>query len=93
MDDIEFTKTGSGPTADQKLNRLKCACFAALHLCVYETLDAGAFYSSGQQGTAFVNRGNVIRGNNFTGILNHAEGKGVQSASVQAVKQLKDITF
>lgn len=56
-----------------------------LHLCVYETLDAGAFYSSGQQGTAFVNRGNIIRGNTFTGILNHAEGTGVQSASVQAV--------
>jgi len=42
-------------------------------------------YSSGQQGTAFTNRGNVIRGNNFTQILNHAEGTGIQSASVQAV--------
>lgn len=56
-----------------------------LSLCVFETLDAGAFYSSGQQGTAFVNRGNIIRGNNFSRIINHAEGKGVQSASVQAV--------
>ena len=56
-----------------------------LSVCVFETLDAGAFYSSGQQGTAFTNRGNVIRGNNFSKILNHAEGTGVQQASVQAV--------
>ena len=56
-----------------------------LSVCTYETLDAGAFYSSGQLGTAFTNRGNVLRGNTFTGILNHAAGTGVQQASVQAV--------
>ena len=56
-----------------------------LHNCVYETLDAGGFYSSGQSGTAFTNRGNVLRGNTFTKILDHAAGTGVQQASVQAV--------
>ena len=56
-----------------------------LSVCAFETLDAGAFYSSGQQGTAFTNRGNVLRGNTFSEILNHAFGTGVQQASVQAV--------
>lgn len=64
-----------------------------LSVCVFETLDAGAFYSSGQRGTAFTNRGNIIRGNSFSRILNHAEGTGVQSASVQAVTTLKTILF
>ena len=36
-----------------------------LSVCAFETLDAGAFYSSGQLGTAFTNRGNVLRGNTF----------------------------
>ena len=56
-----------------------------LSTCVFETLDAGGFYSSGQHGTAFTNRGNVLHGNHFRQILNHAEGMGVQQASVQAV--------
>ena len=56
-----------------------------LSVCAFETLDAGGFYSSGQQGTAFTNRGNVLRGNHFSKILNHAEGTGVQQASVQAI--------
>jgi hypothetical protein len=56
-----------------------------LFVCAFETLDAGAFYSSGQLGTAFTNRGNVLRGNNFSRILNHAFGTGVQQALVQAV--------
>ena len=56
-----------------------------IRACAFETLDAGGFYSSGQHGTAFTNRGNVLRGNQFSQILNHAEGTGVQQASVQAV--------
>jgi hypothetical protein len=42
-------------------------------------------YSSGQRGTAFTQRGNVLRGNRFNRILNHAAGTGVQQASVQAL--------
>ena len=38
-----------------------------------------------QSGTAFTNRGNVLRGNTFTKILGHAAGTGVQQASVQAI--------
>ena len=53
--------------------------------CTFETLDAGGFYSSGQHGTAFTNRGNTLRANIFSKILNHAEGTGVQQASVQAL--------
>lgn len=34
------------------------------HVC-YETDDSGAFYSCGQQGTSYVQRGNVIRNNTF----------------------------
>ena len=48
--------------------------------CTFETGDAGAFYTCGQRGTAFVNRGNVLRNNTFARIRNTA-GLGVQIAS------------
>jgi len=46
---------------------------------------SGGFYSSGQHGSAFTNRGNTLRGNSFSRILNTAAGTGVQQASVQAL--------
>ena len=52
--------------------------------CTYETVDAGGFYSSGQRGSAFVNRGNVLRSNTIEFVRN-TEGLGVQDASSQAV--------
>jgi len=52
--------------------------------CTFETLDAGAFYSCGQMGNAFTNRGNVLHGNTFIRIHKMA-GTGVQDASNQAV--------
>ena len=39
-----------------------------LDTCVYECGDCGAFYSCGQQGTAWVNRGNTLRNGTFTNI-------------------------
>jgi len=33
--------------------------------CTFETADTGAFYTCGQQATAFTNRGNVLRNNVF----------------------------
>jgi len=51
--------------------------------CTFETIDSGAFYSSGQQGTAFVNTNNVLRNNTFKRVYNVA-GTGVQVASNQA---------
>ena len=55
-----------------------------LDTCAYEAADAGAFYSCGQQGTAFVNRGNTIVGNVFRNVRN-TEGTGVQTAGVSAI--------
>lgn len=52
--------------------------------CAFESSDTGAFYSCGQQGTAFVNRGNVLRGNSFLRIRNTV-GTGVQPPGVQAL--------
>ena len=52
--------------------------------CAYETVDAGGFYSSGQRGSAFVNRGNVLRSNTIE-FVRDEEGMGVQVASSQAV--------
>ena len=52
--------------------------------CAYEAADTGAFYSCGQQGTAFVNPGNRIVNSTFRNIRN-VVGTGVQSASVQAI--------
>ena len=34
----------------------------------YETDDSGAFYSCGQQGTSYVQRGNIIRNNTFRNV-------------------------
>ena len=56
----------------------------ALDTCAFETSDAGAFYTSGQEGTAWVNRGNVLRNNTFVRVRN-AEGGGVQPGNVHAV--------
>ena len=39
-----------------------------LDTCVYECGDCGAFYSCGQQGMAWVNRGNILRNGVFKNI-------------------------
>ncbi len=39
-----------------------------LDSCVYECADCGAFYTSGVDGMAWVNRGNVLTNNTFTNI-------------------------
>jgi hypothetical protein len=52
--------------------------------CTFETIDTGAFYTCGQLGNAFTNRGNVLRGNTFLRARN-TKGTGVQTASNQAV--------
>ena len=52
--------------------------------CTFDTIDSGGFYTCGQRGAAFTNRGNVLRGNTFERIRNTA-GLGVQVASNQAV--------
>ena len=45
-------------------------------LC-YETLDAGAFYSSGSEATAYTNRGNILRNNTFA----HMQMRGGQHSA------------
>ena len=57
--------------------------------CTYETLDSGAFYTCGQQGAAFVNRGNVLRSNCFRRIYNTA-GTGVQRWDANSAVYLDD---
>ena len=52
--------------------------------CTFDTIDSGGFYTCGQRGAAFTNRGNVLRKNVFERIFNTA-GLGVQVASNQAV--------
>jgi hypothetical protein len=52
--------------------------------CTYETADSGGFYTCGQRGSAFTNRGNELRGNTFSRVRN-TRGMGVQIASNQAV--------
>ena len=52
--------------------------------CSYESSDTGAFYTCGQQATAFAGPGNIVRHNTFTRIRN-TEGSGVQSITVQAL--------
>ena len=39
-----------------------------LDTCVYECGDCGAFYSCGQQGTGWINRGNILRNGIFNNI-------------------------
>ena len=50
----------------------------------YETIDSGGFYSSGQRGTAFTNRGNAFR-HNYVARVRNTAGTGFQSASNQGV--------
>ena len=52
--------------------------------CTFETTDSGGFYTCGQGGYAFLNRGNVLRNNTFLRVKNTA-GLGVQVASNQAI--------
>jgi len=59
--------------------------------CTFDTIDSGAFYTCGQRGAAFTNRGNVLRGNRFERIHNTA-GTGVQVASNQAVYMTTNAT-
>ena len=40
----------------------------SLDSCVYECADCGAFYTSGGDGMAWVNRGNRLTNSNFTNI-------------------------
>merc|ERR1712216_27506 len=46
--------------------------------------DTGAFYTCGQQASAFVNRGNVLRHSRFSNVRNTG-GSGVQGVTLQAV--------
>jgi len=55
-----------------------------LDRCAYEAADTGAFYTCGQSGAAFVNRGNTIVDNVFRNVRNTV-GTGVQTAGVQAI--------
>jgi hypothetical protein len=48
--------------------------------CTFDTIDSGGFYTCGQRGAAFTNRGNVLQGNTFERIRNTA-GLGVQVES------------
>ena len=52
--------------------------------CGYETSDIGAFYTCGQQATAWVNPGNILRQNTFRNIRNTGS-HGVQPIWVNAV--------
>jgi hypothetical protein len=52
--------------------------------CGFESSDAGAFYSCGQAGTAFTNRGNVLRHSSFRNVRN-AGSAGVQGITLQAI--------
>jgi len=66
-----------------------------LDTCAFEAADTGAFYTCGQDATAFVNRNNTIRGCTFRNIRNTA-GTGVQGPSVQAIyldDQMSDWTI
>lgn len=54
--------------------------------CALETLDTGGFYTCGQAGSAFVNRGNVLTGNTFARVRNNGScGCQCEAASNQAV--------
>jgi parallel beta-helix repeat protein len=55
-----------------------------LDRCAYEAADAGAFYTCGQGGAAFVNRGNSIFNTVFKNVRNTV-GTGVQTAGVTAI--------
>ena len=52
--------------------------------CAFESSDTGAFYTCGQQASAFVNRGNVLRHSSFSNVRNTG-GSGVQGITLQAV--------
>lgn len=52
--------------------------------CGFESSDTGAFYTCGQEGSAFVNRGNVLRHSTFSNIRNTG-GSGVEGITLQAV--------
>ncbi len=58
--------------------------FNTLDNCAFESSDTGAFYSCGQDGTAFVNPGNVLRHSTFRNIRSTSTA-GVQDIQVQAV--------
>lgn len=52
--------------------------------CSFESSDTGAFYTCGQQATAWINLGNKLRHSTFKKVRN-VGGGGVQSVQVQAV--------
>ena len=52
--------------------------------CGFESSDTGAFYTCGQEGSAFVNRGNILRHSTFSNIRNTG-GSGVEGITLQAV--------
>lgn len=58
--------------------------YNTLDNCAFESSDTGAFYTCGQQATAYVNPGNVLRHSSFRNIQNTG-GSGVQEITIQAV--------
>ena len=58
--------------------------YNTLDTCAFESSDTGAFYTCGQQATAMVNPGNVVRHSTFTNVLNTG-GSGVQGITIQAI--------
>jgi hypothetical protein len=53
--------------------------------CGFESSDTGAFYTDGQEGSAYVNRGNVLRHSSFSNVRNTG-GSGVsRHITLQAV--------
>eukprot|EP00039_Didymoeca_costata_P020978 m.343007 g.343007 ORF g.343007 m.343007 type:complete len:652 (-) comp22208_c0_seq1:127-2082(-) len=61
--------------------------YNVIQRCAFETSDVGAFYTCGQQASAWVNRGHIFRHNSFSDIRNEGppDGTGVQGATVQAL--------
>ena len=80
-----FLGGGNEADVDSTLAGVDCMFEGnALSRCAYEAADAGAFYTCGQRGAAFVNRGNVIKDSTFIDIRNTA-GTGTQTAGVNAI--------
>ena len=58
--------------------------YNTLDTCAFEASDTGAFYSCGQQATAMVNPGNIVRHSSFKNVINTG-GSGVQGITIQAI--------
>jgi hypothetical protein len=54
-----------------------------IHDTTFETVDSGSFYSCGQLGTGYTNRGNVVTGNRFENVvMNHTRLALLQRAHI-----------